>query len=657
MARDKGPLMPTLRPFIFLAAAALSNGISGCTEPSCEETLTCVGTASDAHDVADASIVGTGVMDAGAPPDAGDDIITVVVPTLPPPEVPCDGVCDSSSCCDGECVDTTSSEEHCGACGTVCDPDNALALCMASECQVAECLADHLDCNADATDGCEVELGAPPTTPLLELPAVGAYTGSPHARLKGTLRPTFTWRPSVGTACELSYRIQLDDSCMGEGLCQFASPEIDEVVTGVSFRPANDLSVRTSAVPVGARYTWRVQACDELDRCSAWSAAHYVFVGRVAEDINGDGYADLAVTEDTANLRVYLGAPTATLTDSVSLYMGDPHGGQRPRWLGDVNGDGFADLGYASRLTPTNAERVAVLLGNSDVSGATYLLRFRPDIAPTQFEGGQAFTSVDPLGDRNADGLADFGVSAVPGGPFVYAGSVALALPITDVLRQNTHSDQTYGGSVGDLTGDGIEDVALVTEETLSFYPGQRNSFDLVGVSLEAPPTCATPQVRSGGDLDGDGTPDFVVVCGDGAPAVAYFGGDGVSDTYVVAEDVVDALLVDLDGDGSAELLLSYTDGTLRIFAGGANFAPRVDAGDAGTEERDAEEPVSFLSPGDADVPHDLTSGDYNGDGTPDVAYRRFASRVYWIDGAVPLTAGTALGSASNVVSATAYHH
>ena len=66
--------------------------------------------------------------------------------------------CGDLSQCDCQCVDTQTSIDHCGACGNVCEYDNAAALCSAGSCEMGACDADWGDCDNDDSNGCEADL-------------------------------------------------------------------------------------------------------------------------------------------------------------------------------------------------------------------------------------------------------------------------------------------------------------------------------------------------------------------------------------------------------------------------------------------------------------------------------------------------------------------
>jgi hypothetical protein len=75
----------------------------------------------------------------------------------------CGNACGAGrSCCNGACTDVTSDTFNCGACGGVCDFVNGTARCTAGACAGGTCTAGYGDCDSDATNGCETNLGESP---------------------------------------------------------------------------------------------------------------------------------------------------------------------------------------------------------------------------------------------------------------------------------------------------------------------------------------------------------------------------------------------------------------------------------------------------------------------------------------------------------------
>ncbi|MBL8604041.1 MAG: hypothetical protein JNK72_19090 [Myxococcales bacterium] len=70
-----------------------------------------------------------------------------------------DGRCPTGlSCCEGACVDRQNNTAHCGACGTVCMTANAAPACASGSCAVGNCTAPYGDCDSMAGNGCETDL-------------------------------------------------------------------------------------------------------------------------------------------------------------------------------------------------------------------------------------------------------------------------------------------------------------------------------------------------------------------------------------------------------------------------------------------------------------------------------------------------------------------
>lgn len=252
--------------------------------------------------------------------------------------------------------DTTEEGERSADAGSDLDSDSSVPPCS------EVCVADATRCTDGSPEVCQADANgcafwvahavctacAAPAAVAPLSPMRGAYTGSLHAESeRATLRPTLTWTDASVDCGEVVYQVQLDDSCAPGALdsCDFESPELDVGVSVAKFQPTEDLPVR-SEVPVGALYAWRVRACVWETECSDWSSVAYLHVGRTEQDVNGDGYADmlLAGTADGASvLEVYSGGPNFNGSRDRRIELEYPLS-KVPRFVGDVNGDGFADL-------------------------------------------------------------------------------------------------------------------------------------------------------------------------------------------------------------------------------------------------------------------------------------------------------------------------
>ena len=340
-------------------------------------------------------------------------------------------------------------------------------------------------------------------------------------------------------------------------------------------------------------------------------------------DLDGDGYADFAVT----------GFDDATLIAFVHLRYGGPapvepedqfalaESGARLAFeenspgiesigaAGDVNGDGFADMivtatvcedllpGGGAYLLYGGPERLDGAVRIGDV--ATHL-----KVAIERLgEGGCGTASNAPLGlgDIDGDGLGDFMLISYrsPDGaaaPQVYPPTYTTGYlfygreePLTSELTwfdadATITADQFFQPHpLGDVTADGRADFALGAE-LASYYwvPGtaQRLSGEVdaraaFAALACADELCATPPVARAGDIDGDGVDDLLAY-ENFQRAHLFYGAPGlldggVLDLQTAAASFIDDLALprerllspagDRDGDGDADLLsLFYSD-------------------------------------------------------------------------------------------------
>jgi len=179
-----------------------------------------------------------------------------------------------------------------------------------------------------------------------------------------------------------------------------------------------------------------------------------------AGDINGDGIDDLALTKNPTQISVYFGSPNPTgipdLTIGVQYQVGEFIA---PTALGDINGDGHADL--AIIITPFSYTRrmIKIWTGNSQ---QMYQLAETTNLSVP--------ISCNGVGDVNADGYADYILQhGVSGGNntntriVLYYGNPnfpqADSLVITDNTNQGMGSFSGY--PLGDINHDGFDDFTV----------------------------------------------------------------------------------------------------------------------------------------------------------------------------------------------------
>ncbi len=251
-------------------------------------------------------------------------------------------------------------------------------------------------------------------------------------------------------------------------------------------------------------------------------------------DVNGDGFGDLVV-----------GAPTTRgLTGRVYVYHGGPDGiattpattidgldganaafGGRVTGLGDVNGDGYADVAISTpqKVNGNFGGGVYVFHGGPSGLGASPATTIDPS-GPRAIELGNALREA---GDLDNDGFADFftgegGWAAYHGRALVFHGSAAgLRTVPTTVVVQYAHSFGARLAGAMDINGDGHPDMigamlgTAPAGERLLVFAGTPTGIPVT--ATQTIPTFDPPNSEFGGgaecvgDIDGDGYDDVAI--------------------------------------------------------------------------------------------------------------------------------------------------
>jgi hypothetical protein len=315
----------------------------------------------------------------------------------------------------------------------------------------------------------------------------------------------------------VTYEFEADDSCMPGHLdaCDFATPEIDaKGIATTKYQPLFDLKVAVTP-PVGAFYAWRVRACDASARCGSWSEVRYIHVGRVREDVNGDGYGDLLAMTDRG-IAIYLGG--AQFNPSKETYLLTYDSTVPPTFSGDVNGDGFGDFFGTTNYAPSAGLAPTLYFGGPDVTAL-------PSLALTKSAGGPStLMQTTSAGDLNGDGLADVIVQwgyarTTPTTELrIFFGGSSLASTPDLSIPGPYGNDYTlqHSGRTGDINGDGFDDIALT-----AFDGGEGTGVVQIFVGGAHPGTAAVATISTtaesydfspAGDINGDGFDDVAFV-------------------------------------------------------------------------------------------------------------------------------------------------
>ncbi len=382
-------------------------------------------------------------------------------------------------------------------------------------------------------------------------------------------------------------------------------------------------AVLTTSLVQGV-YFWRLRGTSAGLVGTATSPVWELFVGAASAaqntswgtilDINGDGYADVAIDSpnfegQSENAYVYLGGRAGLASTWTKLTYPEVPNSTRPSHVtsaGDVDGDGFPDLAigtpYLSGVnSPTSTGAVLLYKGGPDGLSTT-------PVTITAARAGSTFgISLSSAGDVNGDGYADLVVGGnlannYAAAAFLYYGGpqgpatdpVILTNPV-DAGYEFQYGDVVAGA--GDINGDGYADLVLGTQEGRHAFvayggpsgistpslvlsnplpPNEPDSYSLFGGTL----ACA-------GDVNGDGFADVLVgAAGNGddysmaGDVFLYSGGVGglsTTPTRLVAAQVANGGLGtwlapggDVNGDGFADVLVNTGNGSF-LYLGGAN--------------------------------------------------------------------------------------
>ncbi len=382
------------------------------------------------------------------------------------------------------------------------------------------------------------------------------------------------------------------------------------------------------------------------------------FGGAVATagDLNGDGYADLAIgapgydpvgLPDAGAAFVYLGTAgglgdPGTPSNADWAVYGDEAGARLGSDLGtagDVNRDGYDDLIAGAPLHAADWGRAYVYHGSVDPDPTADWQCDGP------LPGGNFGFAVDTAGDVNRDGYADVIVGAPQAAAvYVFYGSSGGLGADFSWQSVNTQPDSRAGHAVataGDTNGDGYSDILIGAPDYDSNGMDRGRVYLCFGSS--ALPTCtwlfdgSQPGGRFGrtvstaGDVDGDGYADVVagepladdhgrdagqalVFYGAGSPAMGHGWAVGGRANALLGGAVGTA--GDVNGDGYADVIVgssNYSDtqmqeGQAAVYYGAAAGPSAVPQWTAQSTQAD----TLFGLAVD-------TAGDVNGDGYADV--------------------------------------
>ncbi len=494
--------------------------------------------------------------------------------------------------------------------------------------------------------GVELRLVMPPGEPgQAEVEVVnldGQRDSAPYTYVDPTLRPSggltagFTTVTIDGAGFEPGMRVRFGGVDAVEVTVE--SPDRLRAITPPGAVGQADLRLETPGGlgdTYAARFAYRVYA-DVTDDAGIQREPGCIELD--AADLNGDGDADLVV----ANGGLFQD-DTRFVANAVYLNQGATFERRElPRAensmnvdLADIDADGDLDM-MIINLDSDN--RLYVNSGAGAFTEANDRLPF----STFSYDGGFI--------QANRDAAPDilFINTAEPENLFRNNGSGRFTDRSGDITQDFSEHDHDY--SRGDLNGDGLEDFVVVVDNTVESNGRQRYAADhrlylsngdgTYRVTAEWPLGQMFADVLESqiGDVNGDGINDIVAVdnLDQSAPrtvpttgvvrnSVMIFlglgGGEFVYRPDLIRDDLVapsfSFALTDLDGDGDLDLAVANFANVGDLSPFGSTGQPNylfVNRGDGRFEDASASWP-----PG-VDVTSDIAAGDFDGDGTADLA-------------------------------------
>lgn len=329
---------------------------------------------------------------------------------------------------------------------------------------------------------------------------------------------------------------------------------------------------------------------------------HGVTALRLA-DIDGDGVGDYAIGDPSlvqgqSLVSIRSGVDGSEINYLVGVgFIQNYSMGASMAVTDDLNADGIGELvvgmpEFATLLIGTAQGRVSCIDSASSAPGGG--TGFWTVTNPNTFSSGQRFGfAVSRCADITGDGVAEVAASQLGTSEvFILSGSTGATLQIIGAPSTDPNFGYTLE-DLGDVTGDGVTDLAVG-------HPGGTSSAGSVhvysGANFGGGPFYSVSGVGAsarlglslagGGDVNSDGTPDFIaggtLVAGQSAVA-AYSGADGTviyqipTQASLVGGDIVDVALGDVTADGSGDILLLAPEAAYLTAFTGAGLAFQSD--------------------------------------------------------------------------------
>ncbi|HEY3406466.1 MAG TPA: T9SS type A sorting domain-containing protein, partial [Ohtaekwangia sp.] len=370
--------------------------------------------------------------------------------------------------------------------------------------------------------------------------------------------PTFS--PSKGSITSSDFEPKVDFTT-GSNPLNVSIGDLDgdgKSDLAVANTASNTISVlrNTSTGPANISYATKVDFPSAADPES-------VSIG----DFDGDGKADLAVANYIGfSVSVFrntsTGAGNISYATKVDFATGFTH---RSSAIADFDGDGKTDI-----VVPNDNAHSISVLRNTSTGPGTINYAAKVDFSTGAGSGPYSISVGDVDGDARPDVIApNFNTSTVSilRNTSAGEGDISFATKVDFTTGTNPISV-----SVGDLDGDGKQDLAIVNKNSNSISVFRNTSTGAGNISYAAKidfPVSTDPRSVSMGDLDGDGKADLAVV-NDGSNAVSVLRNTSSGAGNIGFAAKVDfttgaspryVSIGDSDGDGKSDIITANANG------------------------------------------------------------------------------------------------
>ena len=337
------------------------------------------------------------------------------------------------------------------------------------------------------------------------------------------------------------------------------------------------------------------------------------FVG----DINGDGTADIVVTDGLFSLAYMKGYGDGTLRGARDYFSSvSTNSGYGVNVAsGDFNGDGYPDFAASNQNDPSQG--VSVFLSNPDGS-----------LQPPVNYGSDGSMYQVQVADFNGDGKLDIVASDLNGWVQMFTGNGDGTFTVGNTYPTDLAANSPVGMVVGDFNKDGHPDLAVLNtngqDVAILLNDGSGGFAAPVPYALSAVLDQWRGEEMAAGDLAGNGNLDLVIPLYNGADVAVLMGnGDGTFqsevDLLIPSGYPVGATLADLNKDGKPDLAVTVSS------ANGTGVYVALGNGDGTfqtpTPWASSTQDYNYQSP----YPTFIGSADIDGDGNPDLVYTNMA--------------------------------